>query len=261
MPDPDLALLADAARAAGEISGRYWRRTPDAWEKPDGTGPVTEADLAVNRMLRAELTAARPDYGWLSEESEDDAARLSAERVFIIDPIDGTRSFMAGETNYAHSLAIAEHGRVTAAVVFLPQLSSLYSATSGGPAVLNDTPIGVSSRTDTAGGTLLAARPALIPDRWREGRVPPMQRVFRASIAFRLCLVAEGRFDALVVLRDTWEWDLAAGALIATCAGASVTDRRGGTPQFNAPVPLVRGVVAGPPELQDKLVKGLLPEA
>ncbi|OWJ76825.1 3'(2'),5'-bisphosphate nucleotidase CysQ [Haematobacter genomosp. 1] len=260
MPDHDLALLIDAAQRAGEISSRYWRREPEAWEKPGGAGPVTEADLAVNRMLREQLTTARPEYGWLSEESDDSEARLGARRVFIVDPIDGTRSFMAGEPSFAHSIAVAEEGRVIAGVVYLPQMSALYTATADGPAALNGVPIGASGRTDPSGGTILATRPVLQSGMWRGGLIPPMRQVFRASIAFRLCLIAEGRFDALVVLRDTWEWDMAAGALIAARAGAVVTDRRGEQPRFNRRVPLVPGIVAASPELQGKLLDGLLPD-
>jgi voltage-gated potassium channel Kch len=122
LPAHDLALLTEAALKAGEIAMRFWKRSPKSWDKGGGHGPVTEADLDVNEMLAAKLLAARPDYGWLSEETEDGAARLAAERVFIIDPIDGTRAFMAGEDTFAHSLAVAEHGRVTAAVVYLPAL-------------------------------------------------------------------------------------------------------------------------------------------
>jgi len=261
LPDhDDLALLIDAARRAGEISSRYWRRKPEAWEKPDGAGPVTEADLAVNQMLREMLATARPDYGWLSEESNDNEARLGARRVFIVDPIDGTRSFMAGEPSFAHSIAVAEEGRVIAGVVYLPQMAALYTATADGPAALNGVPIGASGRTDPSGGTILATRPVLQSGIWRGGVIPPMRQVFRASIAFRLCLIAEGRFDALVVLRDTWEWDMAAGGLIAARAGAVVTDRRGEQPLFNRRIPLVPGIVAASPELQGKLLDGLLPD-
>ena len=120
MPD-DLSLLLDAAKAAGDIARGYFNRAPEVWDKPGGAGPVTEADLAVDTMLREELTAARPDYGWLSEETEDNGKRLDTESVFIVDPIDGTRSFIEGSPTWAHSLAIAKGGEITAAVVFLPE--------------------------------------------------------------------------------------------------------------------------------------------
>ena len=132
MPAHDLALLTDAARAAGEIALRYWKNTLTVWDKADSS-PVTEADLAVNDMLMAQLRGARPGYGWLSEETPDDTVRLNCEHVFIIDPIDGTRAFIAGERHFSHSLASARNGVVTAAVVYLPALDRLYTAAADGP--------------------------------------------------------------------------------------------------------------------------------
>ena len=114
----DLTLLTDAAREAGKIAAKFFHSSAEKWDKPGGQGPVTEADLAVDAMLREELTSARCNYAWLSEETEDNPDRLGAERVFIVDPIDGTRSFIEGSTTWAHSLAIARNGRVEAAVVY-----------------------------------------------------------------------------------------------------------------------------------------------
>ncbi|MEZ5714732.1 MAG: inositol monophosphatase family protein [Paracoccaceae bacterium] len=128
MPARDLDLLVGAAREAGKIARGFFGGAFAQQDKPDGAGPVTEADLAVNVMLEETLRAERPGYGWLSEESEDSDVRLKAERVFIVDPLDGTRSFIAGEKTWAHSLAVAERGRVVAAAIFLPMLDRLYTA-------------------------------------------------------------------------------------------------------------------------------------
>ena len=117
MPARDLRLLQDAAREAGDIALRYWRQDPQAWDKGGGAGPVSEADLAVNAHLETVFRAARPDYGWLSEESPDEPSRLDAAHCFIIDPIDGTRSFLDGQEGFSISLAIATGERITAAVV------------------------------------------------------------------------------------------------------------------------------------------------
>ena len=236
---------------------RFWRQTPRAWEKPDGTGPVTEADLAVNTMLRETLRGQRPDYGWLSEEDEDGTARLTTTRQFIIDPIDGTRAFMAGEETFAHSLAIAENGAVIAGVVYLPALDRLYTATSTGPALKDGTPIHASTQTQIEGATLLTTPPNLAPEHW-SGGVPAVKRSFRTSLAYRLCLVAEGRHDGMLTLRDAWEWDIAAGALIAQRAGATVTDRHNQALIFNTEHAKRPGVLAAAPGLHACLMARLL---
>lgn len=243
MPESDATLIADAVLAVGAVALRYWRKNPKSWEKPDGTGPVTEADIAVNDLLHASLRTARPAYGWLSEETPDSQARLATQRCFILDPIDGTRAFMAGEAHFAVSLAVAEAGTVTAAAIYLPALDLLYTASKDGAALRNGHPIRCAA-SPLQGATLLCSRPVMAPENWRSP--PPVTRHFRASLAYRMCLVAEGSFDAMLTLRPTWEWDVAAGVLIAECAGAVVTDRRGAALAFNRAEPLVDGMlVAG----------------
>ncbi len=254
MPAHDLALLTDCARLAGDIAMAFWKREPQVWDKDGGQGPVTEADLAVNDMLRRHLRVARPDYGWLSEEDTDDGARLECDHVFIIDPIDGTRAFIAGEQTFSHSLAVAYRGTVTAAVVYLPALDRLYTATQNSPALKDGMPIHASDRAEISGATVLCRPTSLLPEHW-PGGVPDVRRSFRTSLAYRLCLVAEGRHDGMVTLRDTWEWDIAAGALIAQRAGAAVSDGVGAALQFNGAVPQASGILAAAPALHKALLE------
>jgi myo-inositol-1(or 4)-monophosphatase len=248
LPARDLALLTEAAREAGRIALRYWRKNPQVWDKGGEHGPVTEADLAVNDMLKARLLTARPDYGWLSEETPDSAARLAVDSVFIVDPIDGTRAFVAGEETFAHSLAVAHQGRITAGVVYLPALDRMYTVSEASIPMKDGQPIAASTREVLTGANILTTKPNLAPEKW-PGGVPDVQRSFRASLAYRLCLAAEGRFDGMLMLRDAWEWDIAAGSLIAERAGAVVTDRLGRSLRFNAPSALAAGVLALPPKL------------
>lgn len=249
MPGNDLDLLIAAAREAGEVARAALARPLEVTDKADGAGPVTAVDLAVNAHLAARLRGARPGYGWLSEETEDDAARLGAERVFIVDPIDGTRSLIEGTDLWAHALAVAERGVVRAAVIYLPLRDKLYAAAAGQGATLNGVPIRAGERRALVGATVLAASPALAPEHWRGGQVPLLRRGFRPSLAYRLSLVAEGRYDAMLTLRPTWEWDVAAGDLILREAGAVTSDRRGGALVFNNPHPQVAGVIAANPAL------------
>lgn len=258
MPAPDLALLQDAARLAGDIALRYFRNDPKVWEKP-GLGPVTEADIAVNDMLRDTLRPARPSYGWLSEETPDTEERLDCEHLFLIDPIDGTSAFIAGDTSFSHSLAIAQNGIVTAAVVYLPARDQLYAAHQDGPATCNGTPIHCSDRAGITGASLLTPKANMAPDHWN-GPVPGLTRHFRASVAYRLCLVADGSFDGMLSLRQAWEWDIAAGALIAERAGAAVTNRQGAPLRFNAGVPRSNGVLVAAPGLHSALLTQLKPD-
>ena len=201
--------------------------------------------LAVNDLLGERLRGARPGYGWLSEETPDDAARMACERVFIIDPIDGTRAFIAGEKHFAISIAVAERGRVVAGAIYLPALDRLYTATEHGPALCNGNPINCASRRGLSGSNLLMSKGFLEPDHWHR---PPhdLKRSFRSSIAYRLCLIAEGSFDGMISTRDAWEWDIAAGSLIAAQAGAAVSDKHGVALRFNSPGAKTPGIFTAP---------------
>lgn len=252
-PEADLALLCDAVQDAGEIAMRYWRHKPEHWDKPDNGGPVSEADLAVNERLDSLLRGARPGYGWLSEESSDTTDRLSAPRCFIVDPIDGTRGFINGEDTFSIVAGIAEGGRMIAGAVWLPALKRLYSAHSDGPALYNGTPVRASDTTDPHGARVLTTAPNMAASHW-PGGVPDLKRSFRPSLAYRMCLVAEGRHDAMITFRPAWEWDIAAASLIAERGGARVTDARGGPLRFNCPDPRANGVIAAPPALHSALM-------
>ncbi|AXC48891.1 3'(2'),5'-bisphosphate nucleotidase CysQ [Paracoccus suum] len=260
-PADDLALLSRAAREAGDIARRFWRQEPRAWDKDGGAGPVTEADLAVNIHLQQMLGAARPSYGWLSEETPDEPARLDAARTFVVDPIDGTRAFIDGQEGFSHALAVVEGDQVIAGVVYLPIPDLMYAARAGGPATLNGAVIAPSAATAPDGASVLTGKASFAPVHWRGGLPPEMRRMFRPSIAWRMCLVAEGQFDAVMALRASWEWDIAAGSLIAERAGCVVSDRRGRALRFNQPQPLADGLLLAPPALHAALLARLVPNA
>jgi len=236
----DLRLLIDVAYECGKISKRFFSFNPKSWEKDNNAGPVTEADIEINQMLHNELLNNRPDYGWLSEETEDSSSRVSNERVFIIDPIDGTRSFIAGKDTFAHSLAIAENGKVVTAVIYLPIPNLLYTASDIEPSRRNGSLISTSMVGDIDNSKLLAPAATMDSENW-VGPVPNFIREHRPSLAYRLCLVADGQFDALLTLRDCWEWDIAAGELIVRMAGGITSDRLNKPLLFNNPFPKTMG--------------------
>lgn len=256
MPESDdLDLLISAAREAGDLAMQFWKGSFQKWDKADDQGPVTEADLAVNDLLAARLRGARPGYGWLSEETPDTADRLTRDRVFVLDPIDGTRAFIAGEAAFSHALAVVDGGQVTAGVVYLPALDLLYAARLGGPATCNGKVISVGAEPPGV-PRVLTSKPSLHPSHW-QGEPPEMTRHFRPSMAYRLCLVADGSFDAMLTFRPSWEWDVAAASLIAQAGGAQVSEAKGGALAFNNPKPQVRGILAAPPGLAGALTRAM----
>ena len=256
MPESDLALLIAAAGEAGVIAARHFGTAPRRWDKGAGQGPVSDADIEIDAMLRARLLAARPGYGWLSEETPDDAARLEAGSVFIVDPIDGTRAFLDGKPQFAHALAVAHEGRITAGVVYLPLLGLTYSAARGGGAWLGERRLIVPQAPPLGGARVLTGRAQLAPEHW-PGGAPPVVAHQRPALAWRLCLVAEGAFDAALTLRDAWHWDIAPGSLIAAEAGAAISDRFGAPLRFNTPRPLSAGVLTAAPDLHGQLMARL----
>ena len=252
----DLALITDAIRMAGRVATSFVGPTAQRWDKPGGAGPVTEADLAVNDLLETVLRGARPDYGWLSEETDDTSERLDQDTVFIVDPIDGTRSFVEGSRTWAHSIGIAHRGQITAAAVYLPLRDRLYTASLGGGAFLNGVPIRVSAGGPLEATNVLATKPIMDPKFWPSG-VPDFVRSHRPSLAYRLALVAEGAFDAMLTFRPSWEWDIAAGALIVSEAGGTCTDRGGRPLLFNNPQPTLDGVIAAGDGVHGRLLGAL----
>ena len=256
MQENDLNLLLEAANAAGKIALRFFRNNPKVWQKGLNEGPVTEADIEINEMLKEKLLSERPDYGWLSEETEDDMGRLDNDYTFIVDPIDGTRSFIDGNENYACALGISFKGVMQSAAVQMPSLGQTFWALAGSGAYQNGKKINVSSRSHIEGSSILTAKPNLDSIYW-PGGVPPMHQFYKSSLAYRLCLAANGSFDAMVTLRDCWEWDIAAGDLIVREAGGVVTDRNGNALSFNNQKPKRPGILAGPKDIQLNLLKRL----
>ena len=221
----DLALILDAALAAGELALAEREAGLKTWSKPGGS-PVTSADMAVDRVLKDVLLSARPDYGWLSEETEDNAERLTRRRLFVVDPIDGTVAYMKGKPWWCIPIAVVEDGRPVAAVIHAPALNETFGATLGGGATLNGQPITASDTDDLDDASVLADARLMEGPHWDEPW-PPMRYEKRNAIAYRMALVAAGAFDAAIALTPKWDWDICAGALIAQEAGAVVSDHHG----------------------------------
>ena len=258
MQDNDLNLLIQSAQQAGEIAKSMHGTKINKWEKASGQGPVSAADLAVNSMLEDQLRTARPQYGWLSEESEDCINRLQCKSVFIIDPIDGTRNYIKGLDTWALSLAVSTEGQITAAVIYLPMHNLLYSACHKTKSTLNGIPICTSNRKKINGALALTNAGSMKSTCWKEQTPPDITRVYRPSMAYRMALIAEGRFDTMFTIYPTWEWDIAAGDLILRKAGAKVTNRRGEPLTFNNKYPKLQGVISANPNLHKALIERII---
>ena len=154
MLENNLNLLREAADAAGQIARTFFKKNPKVWYKDADQSPVTEADITINEMLINKLKSARPEYGWLSEETEDDEKRLLKDYVFIVDPIDGTRSFIDGHENYACALGIAYKGKMQTAVVQMPSLNKTFWSNIGQGAYENGNKISASTKKDINSSTV-----------------------------------------------------------------------------------------------------------
>lgn len=251
-PSEDHRLLREAVRAGGELALARFHEGIDHWHKGDKT-PVTQADLDVDALLKERLRAARPDYGWLSEESEDDTARLATERQWIVDPIDGTRAFVKGRPHFSVVGALVEQGRPVAAAIYNPATEEFFEAEAGRGAFLNGRPIHASTRADIEGCRMLGAvdmfRHPAWPRKW-----PAMEVEQRNSIAYRAALVAAGIFDAMLAMSHKHDWDLAAADLIVHEAGGQLGDHRGRQLVYNRPEPRHRSVLAAGAPLFDAIV-------
>ena len=245
----DVVLLAEAVVAAGALALTFYGNQPQAWTK-HGNSPVTEADIAADRLLKAMLMAARPDYGWLSEETTDTDERLGRTRLFVVDPIDGTRAFIAGDPRWTVSAAVIEGERPIAAALYQPVTADLMLAAVGKGARRASGRMEVGLLTDLTGARLsgpkrLAGAEAALTARGAhvEAYVP--------SLALRIAQVADGRVDATFASDKANDWDLAAADLILVEAGGRIVDADGNPPVYNRPSPRHPPLTAAGPGLID----------
>lgn len=228
----DLALITDAAREAGKVAMAHFGQSPEVWWKNEGRSPVSAADYAANRILEEILRHARPNYGWLSEETDDDPARLFCDTLFVIDPIDGTRAFLAGKDTWCVSVAVVHKGTPVAGILVAPSLGEEFTATIDGPARRNGQDISVSS-AGIEGSLKLASAQDMVAS-FSSVLRPRIERVDHIpSLAYRLALVADGRIDATLVKKSSHDWDLAAADLILARAGGAITDLDGEALVYN----------------------------
>lgn len=249
--EADLELLKAAARDAGALAMTFFRNNPNAWAKAGGS-PVTEADTAVDTYLRTRLLAERPNYGWLSEETADDPARLGCETIFAVDPIDGTRGFIEGDDRWCVSLAIVRLGRPVAAALSIPARGEFYSAAEGLGAWSGEASLKVTDQPVLAGARLTGPRGWLKTEAIE--RLGADLQPHIPSLAYRLALVATGRIDAAFASPRANDWDLAASDLLVHEAGGRLTGLDGAALRYNQEIPRHGVLAAANNELQPLLL-------
>ena len=226
----DLELLRTAAVTAGIIASSYFRRDLKTWTK-ENSSPVSEADIVLDKFLFSALTTARPDYGWLSEESLDNPDRLNHARTFIVDPIDGTRGFIKGEDSWTVSLAVVENGTPVVGVVFAPARNEMYEATLGGGARCNGEEL--QRLVPLTRQAPLIPAPGAVHQELQAAGLDYVRGPYYPSLAYRLVQVATGKLDATGVRRGSSDWDIAGAAVILRECGVAFEDPCMGAMRFN----------------------------
>jgi myo-inositol-1(or 4)-monophosphatase len=252
----DRQRLLDIVREAGRIAHSQWPgdgHALEAWEKNPGD-PVSEADIAVDRFLKRELTALLPSAAWLSEESADDKERTDSGLIWLVDPIDGTRDFVRGRTGWAISVALVSAGKPLIGILMAPARGEEWVAEAGKGATLNDQPLTASTRQDFSGARVpIDQLPSVDSD---------LVMVEKPnSIALRIAMVADDRADLVATLRWGFEWDIAAATLIAREAGAQVSDAFGAPLAYNKHDPRDFGVLVCSPGIHAAAVERLAERA
>jgi len=226
----DAALLTDTVREAGALALSLFGTELKNWTK-GASSPVSEADIRVNDLLESRLRSATPDYGWLSEESVDDEARLEKRLVWIVDPIDGTRGYLAGREDWCVSVALVENGSALLAAVFAPASDEFFFAMRGQGAVRNAMPVLAASGTELDFSRVAGPKPLVERLSRQTGEIILHPRI--GSLALRLCRVAQGSLDAAFAGGQSRDWDLAAANLIVQEANGNMTALSGDAILYN----------------------------
>lgn len=246
-----LHRINSALQSARQVFTRF---TPGAIEAEYKAGhdPVTEADKAVDAVLRQELL--RDGEGWLSEESVDDLSRLQKKRVWIVDPLDGTREFVAGIPEFCVSVAMVEDGIPMAGGICNPATNEIFLGSLASGVTYNGKPARASQRTDLKGAVILASRSETKRGEWKRFEQTSVQVRPMGSVAYKLALVSAGLADITFTLTPKHDWDIAGGAALVSSAGGFVSTLENSPLLCNRKSPLLPGLLAGGLFLRDELL-------
>lgn len=252
----ELEAARAAALAAGEILRRHYSERGFKVDQKGKDNPVTTADFEADHRLKEILHGGFPAYGWLSEETADDGARLRHERVWIVDPLDGTKEFIKGIPEFVVAIALAERGVPVVGVTYNPIRNELFSCARGTGVRLDGAPARVTARHTLANARVLASRSETSRGEWKA--YEDLVEVHAiGSVAYKLALVAAGRADATFTLTPKSEWDIASGTALVLEAGGRVTDLGGREIRFNQASVKLKGFVASNGLLHDAIERML----
>jgi myo-inositol-1(or 4)-monophosphatase len=247
-----LQALQAILREAGALARKTARGEFKHWTKGEDRSPVSDADIAVDNFLRARLAALVPEAGWLSEETEDDPAERAHPSVWIVDPIDGTRAFLAGFPDWTVSAALIEDGRPRLAALYAPVTDEMFLAARGEGASLNGEPVIASADSGLNKARLAGPKRYLERIASLAPEIETLPKVY--SLALRLARVAHGGLDAALASPGSHDWDIAAADLLVHEAGGRLTDLNGQPPRYNRPHIVHGGLIAAGQARHDALL-------
>lgn len=247
----DLKLIEIAAKEAGKIALSFWNQKNEVWQK-SGNSPVSQADFAVDKYLREQLLAKNPDYGWLSEETDDSVDRLEKSTLFVVDPIDGTRGFLAGSKQWCISIALVHNNRPVIGVLECPALQETYLAVAGKGCFLNGNEITIkdSMKVNTITGSRKLNAELLEHDDLDMDVLD-----FVPSLAYRLAMVANNQVDAAIARPGAHDWDLAAADVILHEAGGCLTDLQNNVRNYNQTQISAGSLISASPKRHSEILR------
>ena len=214
-------LVKESILEAGKLALKWFKKDPEQWKKDDGS-LVSKADIEINDLLNKLLKNKNPEFGWLSEENEDDRSRLNKKITFVVDPLDGTKAFLEGKKEFSISVAIVKNGLPISGIVFSPSTGEMFEAEKNKGSWKNNKKVIISKYNRLEKCKMIAFKPMFSHPAWKEPW-PKMDVENRNSIAYRMALVASGQYDAMMALNSKNDWDIAAGDLLISESGGIVT--------------------------------------
>ena len=246
-------LVKESILEAGKLALKWFKKDPEQWKKDDGS-LVSKADIEINDLLNKLLKNKNPEFGWLSEENEDDRSRLNKKITFVVDPLDGTKAFLEGKKEFSISVAIVKNGLPISGIVFSPSTGEMFEAEKNKGSWKNNKKVIISNYNRLEKCKMIAFKPMFSHPAWKEPW-PKMDIENRNSIAYRMALVASGQYDAMMALNSKNDWDIAAGDLLISEAGGIVTLHTNKKIIYNTENIKKPSVIGTNKSIHDKIIK------